>query len=144
MAISRQSLESIPFSFATVSCGTPDDPRPDKLEAISKAGFKGIELGFPDLLSYASTVHNKEIEEDDYNNLCTAAGAVKVLCEKHGLQIMMLQPFSNFEGWPEGSKERKDAFDRARGWIEVMKALGTDMLQVCLSRLNNGNVREAY
>ena len=36
-------------------------------------------------------------------------------------------------GWPEGSKEREDAFSRAKGWIEIMKAVGTDMLQACLS-----------
>ena len=42
----------------------------------------------------------------------------------------MLQPFSNFEGWPEGSDGRKDAFERARGWIRIMKACGCSMLQV--------------
>ena len=44
----------------------------------------------------------------------------------------MLQPFSNFEGWPQGSKERGDAFSRAKGWIQIMQAVGTDMLQVRL------------
>jgi hypothetical protein len=43
---------------------------------------------------------------------------------------MMLQPFSNFEGWEKGSREREDAFARARGWIRIMRAVGTDMLQV--------------
>jgi hypothetical protein len=38
---------------------------------------------------------------------------------------MMLQPFANFEGWPKGSTEREDAFTRARGWIKIMKVLGT-------------------
>jgi sugar phosphate isomerase/epimerase len=42
----------------------------------------------------------------------------------------MLQPFSNFEGWPEGSSEREDAWSRARGWRDIMSAVGTDMLQV--------------
>ncbi len=43
---------------------------------------------------------------------------------------MMLQPFSNFEGWSKGSKERADAFVRAKGWMRIMEALGTDMLLV--------------
>jgi hypothetical protein len=43
---------------------------------------------------------------------------------------MMLQPFANFEGWPKDSPERKDAFERAAGWIEIMKVVGTDILQV--------------
>lgn len=42
----------------------------------------------------------------------------------------MLQPFANFEGWPEGSAGRHDALSRARGWIRIMRAAGTDMLQV--------------
>ncbi|KAJ5090093.1 hypothetical protein N7532_008777 [Penicillium argentinense] len=42
----------------------------------------------------------------------------------------MLQPFANFEGWPKGSAEREEAFSRAKGWIEVMRTVGTDLLQV--------------
>lgn len=132
MSLSRSSLDSIPLSFASVSVGTPDDPLEDKLKAISSAGFTAIELGFPDLLSFSKTFHKKEIKEDDYPNLCKAGTEVKTLCKKHNLSIMMLQPFSNFEGWAPGSKEREDAFSRARGWIEIMHAVGTDMLQVHL------------
>jgi sugar phosphate isomerase/epimerase len=133
MSISRSSLDSIPLSFATVSVGTPEDPLEEKLKHISSAGFQGIELGFPDLLSFASKYHGKEIKEKDYENLCSAGVEVKALCKKYNLGIVMLQPFSNFEGWPEGSKERDNAFARAKGWIEIMHAIGTDMLQVRLS-----------
>ncbi|KAH6853088.1 xylose isomerase-like protein [Chaetomium sp. MPI-CAGE-AT-0009] len=38
--------------------------------------------------------------------------------------------FSNFEGWPEGSQQRRDAFARAEAWIDIMEAVGTDLLQV--------------
>lgn len=130
MSISRSSLNSIPNSFATVSVGTPDDPLEDKIKAISGAGFQAVELGFPDLLAFASKLHKKDIKEDDYDSLCSAGTEVKALTRKYGLVIMMLQPFSNFEGWAEGSKEREDAFKRAKGWIRIMQAVGTDMLQV--------------
>lgn len=130
MPISRSSLASIPKSFATVSVGTPSDSLEDKLVAISSANFTAIELGFPDLLSFASTFHKREIAEDDYDALCSAGTEVKILCQKHNLAVMMLQPFANFEGWAPNSSERKDAFDRARGWIRIMQAVGTDMLQV--------------
>jgi sugar phosphate isomerase/epimerase len=133
MSLPRSSLNSIPLSFASVSVGTPDDPLEDKLKAISSAGFTAIELGFPDLLSFAKAFHKKEIKEDDHENLCKAGTEVKALCKKHNLSIMMLQPFSNFEGWAAGSKEREDAFSRVRGWIEIMHAVGTDMLQVRLT-----------
>jgi sugar phosphate isomerase/epimerase len=131
MAISRSSLDTIPTSFASVSLGSPSDPLPNKLRAIAGAGFQAIELGFPDLLSFAQSHLGKEIKEDDYENLCLAGQEVKKICAANNLQIMMLQPFSNFEGWPEGSKEKKNAFERAEGWIKIMQAVGTDMLQVC-------------
>ncbi|KAG4028503.1 hypothetical protein MFRU_021g00920 [Monilinia fructicola] len=130
MTISPASLARIPASFATVSVGTTSTPLSSKLSAISSAGFTAIELGFPDLLSFANTFHEKEIKENDYDSLCAAGSEVKKLCEKNKLGVMMLQPFSNFEGWPEGSDERKDAFERAKGWIRIMGAVGTDMLQV--------------
>lgn len=123
-------ITSIPFSIATVSVGTTATPLPDKLRAISSANFTGIELGFPDLLTYASSLLGRRIEEDDYESLSQAAIDVKRLAVSNGLEIMLLQPFANFEGWPEGSQERKEAFQRAEGWIKIMKSLGCDMLQV--------------
>lgn len=73
MATSRASLNSIPNSFASVSVGTPNDPLPDKLKAISAAGFQAIELGFPDLVSFASSNHKREIKEDDYGTSAPSA-----------------------------------------------------------------------
>jgi sugar phosphate isomerase/epimerase len=131
MAISRASLDLIPTSFVSVSVGTPYDPLPDKLRAISAAGFQAIELSFPDLVSFALSHHKRKIEEDDYENLCSAGVAVRELYAANKLDIMMLQPFTNYEGWPEGSNERTEAFEGAKGWIKVMQAVGTNMLQVC-------------
>ncbi|OJJ64101.1 hypothetical protein ASPSYDRAFT_289054 [Aspergillus sydowii CBS 593.65] len=121
---------NIPLSYATCSLGTTDTPLPAKLSALSSSGFTGIELAFPDLLSYASSLHNKSVSPTFYAELRTAASEVAKLCKTHNLSIMMLQPFSNFEGWPRGSPEREDAFARAKGWIGIMEAAGTDMLQV--------------
>ncbi|TVY41069.1 3-dehydroshikimate dehydratase [Lachnellula occidentalis] len=130
LSYSKASLSSIPFSYASVSVGSPSTPLPEKLSAISGAGFTAIELGFPDLLSFSSSHLGKEVKEDDFDSLCQAGKEVKRLCGEKGLRIMMLQPFSNFEGWEDGSKEREDAFERAAGWVRIMEAVGTDMLQV--------------
>ena len=58
----------------------------------------------------------------------------------------MLQPFANLEGWPKRSEEREDAFERARRWIEVMEAAGTDMMLVnpcmCLNRKPSRSVSQ--
>ena len=124
----------VPTCYASCSIGSSTDPLPAKLNAISAAGFDAIELSFPDLLNFANSFLGKEVAENDYDDLCTAGTEVKKLCADKGLKILVLQPFSNFEGWPEGSAERKDAFERAQGWIRIMQAVGTDMLQVSFRR----------
>ncbi|KAL1304631.1 hypothetical protein AAFC00_003595 [Neodothiora populina] len=131
MALTHASLESIPTSFATVSVGCKDDHTlPRKLDTIAAAGFTGIELGFPDLLSFASMHLRHEVGPYDYDDLYSAAKVVKAQTDAKNLKVMLLQPFANFEGWPQGSEERKDAFKRAEGWVRIMEAVGCDTLQV--------------
>lgn len=135
MPPTRESLTSIPTSYATVSIGTFSTPLHKKLEAIAGAGWQGIELGFPDLLSFTSEIQGKEVRAQDFDLLCDAGQAVRQMCKALRLKVVMLQPFSNFEGWKPQSKERKDAFQRAKGWIRIMEAVGTDMLQARLPKL---------
>ncbi len=135
MSISKASLSNIPTCYATVSIGTPHHDLRQKLEAIAATGFQGIELGFPDLLSFTSKHHKKDVQPQDFDALCAAGEQVRSLCDQLGIKIVMLQPFANFEGWKSESKEREDAFRRAKGWIRIMKAVGTDMLQVSAKKL---------
>lgn len=133
--ITYSSLERIPLSYASCSIGcNHSDTLPRKLEAISKAGFISIELSFPDILDYGSHLLGHPIAPNNYTELLAVSAEIRKICEANSLTIMMLQPFSNFEGWPKGSAERKDAFSRARGWIEIMRTVGTDLLQVSLTR----------
>ncbi|KAJ9155822.1 Xylose isomerase-like TIM barrel [Coniochaeta hoffmannii] len=120
----------IPLSLASCSIGLPRHTLHQKIEALSQAGFSGLELSFPDLQSFASRHFSRPIPEDDYPSLISAGAEIRKLASTHNLKILVLQPFSNFEGWPRGSSERADAFARARGWISIMDAVGTDMLQV--------------
>lgn len=131
MSLSSSSLQSISASYATVSIGYKDEHTlPKKLNALAMAGFTGIELGFPDLLAFASLHLRHEVGPYDYDDLVTAAKVVKAQTDAKEMKVMLLQPFANFEGWPEGSDERKDAFKRAEGWIRIMEAVGCDTLQV--------------
>ncbi|KAJ5494272.1 hypothetical protein N7463_010359 [Penicillium fimorum] len=128
--VTRASVQTIPLAYASCSIGSSSDTLPRKLEAISKAGFTSIELSFPDILEYGEHLQSKPISPDSFSELVNVSNTIRDLCEANSLTIMMLQPFANFEGWPRGTMERQNAFSRARGWIEIMKVLGTDMLQV--------------
>ena len=126
-----QSLRRIPLAYASCSIGsTSSDTLPRKLEAISAAGFSAIELSFPDIIAYGSSILGHEIAPDNYEELKKASAEIKKLVAANGLKVMMLQPFANFEGWAVGSVERRNAFARANGWIEIMDVVGTDLLQV--------------
>lgn len=141
--ISLASLRKIPLAYASCSIGThPSDTLPRKLEAISNAGFTAIELSFPDLVAYAKSTVNELIDEENYPELSKAAKDIARICKSLNLEIMMLQPFSNFEGWPKGSSEREEAFTRARGWIQLMRACGTDLLQVSSFNSKSGAVAD--
>jgi hypothetical protein len=129
--ITPPPLQQIPLSYASCSIGCgPSDTLPRRLEAIGRAGFTAIELSFADILDYGEHLLGHAIRPNDYNELTSVAREIRTLCKANGLSVMMLQPFANFEGWPKDSPERKDAFERAAGWIEIMKVVGTDILQV--------------
>jgi sugar phosphate isomerase/epimerase len=121
----------IPTCYASCSIGhKPEHNLPAKLKAISEAGFDAIELSMPDLLSFANEKLKKEVGPKDFDDLCQVGPEVKKLCQEHGLKILILQPFANFEGWKKGSVEARDAMERAEGWMRIMESVGTDMLQV--------------
>ncbi|KKA20242.1 3-dehydroshikimate dehydratase [Rasamsonia emersonii CBS 393.64] len=129
--LNLESFRKIPLAYASCSIGChPSDTLPRKLQAISNAAFNAIELSFPDIQSYAQSIFNTKIEDDNFPALCKAAADIGRQCKALNLEIMMLQPFANFEGWPRGSVERENAFARAKGWIQIMNACGTDLLQV--------------
>jgi sugar phosphate isomerase/epimerase len=122
----------IPISYATPSLGMhPSHTLQHKIAAISAAGYTGLELGFDDLLSFArSYLHNPTIGPSSYEQLITAAKKIRLICapHNHNLTILVLQPFSNFEGYTGAARE--EVFERARGWRDIMDALGCGMLQV--------------
>ncbi|KAI2604715.1 xylose isomerase-like protein [Hypoxylon fragiforme] len=121
----------IPTCYATCSIGHKESQTlPLKFKAIADAGFDAVELSMPDILSYGKMLHGEEPDPRDYDALVDIGKAIRTQAREHNLIILMLQPFANFEGWPKGSEERRDAFERAEGWMRIMEAVGTDMLQV--------------
>jgi 4-hydroxyphenylpyruvate dioxygenase len=98
-------------SIATVSLsGT----LPEKLEAIAAAGFDGVEIFENDLLYFEGSPRD-----------------VKRICADLGLEIMLFQPFRDFEG---GRRDKlQQNLDRAERKFDLMQELGTDRILVCSS-----------
>lgn len=86
----------------------------EKLAAIAKAGFDGLEIFEQDFLQDAASP--KEVGR---------------MIRDHGLECMLFQPFRDFEGLPEPLRSR--AFDRARHKFDLMAELGTDLMLICSS-----------
>lgn len=84
----------------------------EKLEAIARAGFDGV-----------------EIFENDFLAFDGSPADVGKLVRDHGLEITLFQPFRDFEGMPEPLRSR--TFDRAERKFDVMQQLGTDLALVC-------------
>ena len=96
-------------SIATVSLsGT----LPEKLEAIAAAGFDGVEIFENDLLHYDGSPRD-----------------VRRLCADLGLEILLFQPFRDFEGCRRERLGRN--LERAERKFDLMQELGTDLMLVC-------------
>lgn len=110
-------------SIATV---TLSGELPEKLEAIARAGFDGV-----------------EIFENDFLAFDGSPADVGRMARDLGLEITLFQPFRDFEGMPDALRTR--TFDRAERKFDVMQELGTDMVLVCsnVSQAAHGGIDRA-
>ena len=83
-----------------------------KIEAAAAAGFSGIEIFENDLLLFDQPPQ-----------------VVKRIADDHGIAIVALQPFRDFECMPAHLMARN--LDRAQRKFDVMDALGTSTLFIC-------------
>jgi 4-hydroxyphenylpyruvate dioxygenase len=84
----------------------------EKIEAISAAGFHGIEIFETDLI-----LHNGPVRE------------IRDMIADNGLKIVTYQPFRDFEGMPAPIRSR--TFDRVERKFDLMEDLGCDLLMIC-------------
>ncbi len=98
-------------SIATVSIS---GDLPEKLSAIAAAGFDGIEIFETDFLTFDGSPRD-----------------VGRMVRDHGLDILLFQPFRDFEGLPD--PDRGHAFDRAERKFDLMQELETDLILICSS-----------
>ena len=86
----------------------------EKIEAIAAAGYSGIEIFEQDFIADAESPR-----------------AVAQRVRDAGLEILLFQPFRDFEGLTGALREK--AFDRAERKFDLMQELGTDLILVCSS-----------
>lgn len=85
---------------------------PEKLQAIAAVGFEGVEIFENDLLYFNGTPAD-----------------IRKMCEDLNLEIMLFQPFRDFEG---GARDKlAHQLNRAERKFELMNELGTNRLLVC-------------
>jgi 4-hydroxyphenylpyruvate dioxygenase len=110
-------------SIATVSLS---GDLKDKLRAIARAGFDGVEIFENDFLAFDESPRE-----------------VGKMVRDFGLEISLFQPFRDFEGMPEPLRTR--TFDRAERKFDLMQELGTDLVLVCsnVSPISLGGIDRA-
>ncbi len=98
----------------------------EKLAAIAAAGFDGVEVFETDFLAFDGSPQ----EAGD-------------LIRAHGLEVMLFQPFRDFEGMPDPQRGR--AFERAERKFDLMNEMGADLVLVCsnVSPLALGGINRA-
>jgi 4-hydroxyphenylpyruvate dioxygenase len=125
MAYRETRRQPVPMqtSIATVSIS---GEFPEKLAAIAKAGFTGVEIFENDFLTYDASPRE-----------------VAQMVKDHGLSITLFQPFRDFEGMPEPQRGR--TFERAERKFEIMGELGTDLMLICsnVSPISLGGIDRA-
>lgn len=96
-------------SIATVSIAGNLE---EKLAAIRDAGFDGLEIFEQDFIAHDA-----------------GPNEVGRMIRDCGLEILLFQPFRDFEGLPSAMRDK--AFDRAEHKFDLMQALGTDLMLIC-------------
>lgn len=86
----------------------------EKLEAIAAAGYDGLEIFEQDFIADEGSPRD-----------------VGARIRDAGLEVMLFQPFRDFEGLP--APLRAKAFDRAERKFDLMQDLGCDLVLVCSS-----------
>lgn len=63
------------------------------------------------------------------------AGKLRDLAGSNGLELLMLQPLNQYDGWEKGTKRDEWVRRKAQRWLKLCEKLGVQYLQVCCSLL---------
>ncbi|KAF9455848.1 xylose isomerase-like protein [Collybia nuda] len=121
--------QSIPVAIPSMCLGRAWMHELDvKFSEAGKAGFKGVEMFWEDLV-WAAKKFDPGADEKNEAVMLRAAQYARDHCDKNGLSIMALQPFLNYEGLLDKEKHR-EMIVKLKLWFKIVKILGTDLIQV--------------
>ena len=107
-----------------------------KLQCAARHGFEGVEIFYEDLEYLAkeqqlptSSSAQKADDSPSREQLLAAAEVVHGLCQQNNLAIIGLQPFLFYEGLVD-PKEHAAMIRKLHLWFEIVKVLGTDLIQI--------------
>ncbi|GAA5826725.1 hypothetical protein JCM3770_002519 [Rhodotorula araucariae] len=124
-----------PFGIASLSLGSCDShPLERKLAAAAEHGFASIELFDLDWQRFRDEFAREHAfslpcAEGDAASVA-AAQALAALCRRYGVAVSCWQPLRNFEGFV-GEDDEREARAYAKGILDIMPILGTDLLLCC-------------
>jgi len=106
-----------------------------KLEEAANAGFEGIEIFYEDLeydakklvLGRSATMDDNVVPTTQ--DLLAASTSIREKCDELSLTIVGLQPFIFYEGLKDAEEHAK-AIDKLEVWFQIVKRLGTDVIQI--------------
>ncbi|EOO00788.1 putative 3-dehydroshikimate dehydratase protein [Phaeoacremonium minimum UCRPA7] len=102
----------------------------DRLAAAQQFGFDGIELAYEDLLAVTRGLNHDGVNNEPVRDaLMSAARLVKDLCAQHDLEIICLQPFSQYEGLVDDEIHDGRIY-QLHLWVMIAHELNTDLIQI--------------
>ncbi|KAK4124249.1 xylose isomerase-like protein [Parathielavia appendiculata] len=116
-----------------------------KVDAAQKYGYRGIELFHEDLadLAFFLSGENPTLAEPSHQAQMAAARHIRQLCDARKIEIICLQPFSQYDGLLDRA-EHERRLDQLRFWFELSRELATDIIQIPASFLPAHLVTEDF
>jgi len=115
---------------ATISIGKPGTHSIESiLKAIAGAGLKGVEICYNNLVHHAISRFPTKSDDVEHHQLLEAAKDIKRQCDELHLTIIVLQPFSHYDGLLDSELHQR-MVARFERWLDIAKALGCDTIQI--------------
>jgi len=99
-----------------------------KLHEASSKGFKGVEVFWECLESYAAKTH-ATTSTPSRQDIINAAIVVQHTCHKLDLKVVCLMPLLSYEGLVD-QQQRQQRVEDLKFWFKIGQTLNTDLVQI--------------